>query len=107
MAASIASSPFTGIEDPLSENGAWVPLTSPGLFPNGGRFQKNNGAFPDKAPPDHAGAHTSAAVPPDHYSQIVVGMLVIGVLGMLSSAFIRLIGVRCMPWLPRHMKDGA
>ena len=75
MAASIASSPFTGIEDPLSENGAWVPLTSPGLFPNGGRFQKNNGAFPDKAPPDHAGAHTSAAVPPDHYSQIVVGHL--------------------------------
>jgi len=36
------------------------------------------------------------------YSQIVVGMLVIGVLGMLSSAFIRLIGVRCMPWLARR-----
>jgi NitT/TauT family transport system permease protein len=35
------------------------------------------------------------------YSHIVVGMLVIGVLGMLSSALIRLIGVRCMPWLPR------
>jgi len=32
----------------------------------------------------------------------VVGMLVIGVLGMLSSAFIRLIGVRCMPWLARR-----
>jgi len=41
------------------------------------------------------------------YSQIVVGMLVIGVLGMLSSALIRLVGARCMPWLPRHMKDGA
>jgi len=36
------------------------------------------------------------------YSQIVVGMLVIGVLGMLSSAFIRLIGVRSMPWLARR-----
>jgi NitT/TauT family transport system permease protein len=36
------------------------------------------------------------------YSQIVVGMLVIGVLGMLSSALIRLIGARCMPWLPRR-----
>ena len=41
------------------------------------------------------------------YAQIVVGMLVIGVLGMLSSALIRLVGARCMPWLPRHMKDGA
>src|SRR6266849_5390562 len=39
------------------------------------------------------------------YSQIVVGMLVIGVLGMLSSALIRLVGARCMPWLPRRMKD--
>jgi NitT/TauT family transport system permease protein len=36
------------------------------------------------------------------YSHIVVGMLVIGVLGMLSSALIRLIGARCMPWLPRR-----
>ena len=36
------------------------------------------------------------------YSHIVVGMLVIGVLGMLSSALIRLIGWRCMPWLHRH-----
>jgi len=41
------------------------------------------------------------------YSQIVVGMLAIGVLGMLSSALIRLVGARCMPWLPRRMKDGA
>jgi NitT/TauT family transport system permease protein len=35
------------------------------------------------------------------YSHIVVGMLVIGMLGMLSSALIRLVGARCMPWLPR------
>src|SRR5437867_5298494 len=41
------------------------------------------------------------------YSQIVVGMLVIGVLGMLSSALIRLVGARCMPWLPRRMKDAT
>ena len=41
------------------------------------------------------------------YSQIVVGMLVIGVLGMVSSALIRAIGARCMPWLPRRAKDGA
>ena len=41
------------------------------------------------------------------YSQIVVGMLVIGVLGMLSSSAIRLIGARCMPWLPRRVKDDA
>jgi NitT/TauT family transport system permease protein len=36
------------------------------------------------------------------YSHIVVGMLVIGLLGMLSSALIRLIGACCMPWLPRR-----
>ncbi len=41
------------------------------------------------------------------YPQIVVGMLTIGVLGMLSSALIRWIGARCMPWLPRHGKEGA
>lgn len=41
------------------------------------------------------------------YSQIVVGMLVIGVLGMLSSALIRLVGARCMPWLPRRTKDAT
>ena len=41
------------------------------------------------------------------YSQIVVGMLVIGVLGMLSSALIRVIGARCMPWLPRRAKGGS
>ena len=41
------------------------------------------------------------------YSQIVVGMLVIGVLGMLSSALIRLVGARCMPWLPRRVRDAT
>jgi NitT/TauT family transport system permease protein len=41
------------------------------------------------------------------YSQIVVGMLTIGVLGMLSSALIRVAGARCMPWLPHPAKDEA
>src|SRR5437867_5036444 len=41
------------------------------------------------------------------YSQVVVGMLTIGVLGMLSSLAVRLIGARFMPWLPRREKDGA
>ena len=41
------------------------------------------------------------------YSQVVVGMLTIGVLGMLSSLLIRLAGARFMPWLPRRVKDGA
>jgi NitT/TauT family transport system permease protein len=39
------------------------------------------------------------------YAQIVVGMLTIGLLGMLSSALIRWIGARLMPWLPRTDKD--
>jgi len=69
----IASSSFVGAEDPLSENGAWAPLTS--LSPNGSRFQKNNGAFPDLPAgyPNHAGARTTAVIPADHYSEIVVG----------------------------------
>jgi NitT/TauT family transport system permease protein len=41
------------------------------------------------------------------YSQIVVGMLTIGVLGMLSSLAVRLIGARFMPWLPRRAKEGV
>ena len=41
------------------------------------------------------------------YSQIVVGMLTIGVLGMLSSGLIRFAGARLMPWLPRRAKDEA
>jgi len=69
----MATSSFAGAEDPLSENGAWAPLTS--LSPNGGRFQKNNGAFPDQLAPNHAGARTTAVLPADHYSEIVVGNL--------------------------------
>src|SRR5947209_17817965 len=68
----IASSSFVGAEDPLSENGAWAALTS--LSPNGTRFQKNNGAYPDQLIANHhAGARTTAVVPADHYSEIVVG----------------------------------
>ena len=70
-AGPIASSDFAGAENPLSENGAWAALTS--LSPAGGRFQKNNGAFPNQSPPDHAGARTTIALPADHYSEIVVG----------------------------------
>src|SRR6266852_3819932 len=71
----IASSSFVGAEDPLSENGAWAPLTS--LSPNGSRFQKNNGAYPDQPGNNvnHVGARTTAIVPADHYSEIVVGHL--------------------------------
>src|SRR3981081_4779367 len=68
-AGPIASSTFTGTEDPLSESGRWVALTS--LSPTGGRFQKNNGAFPDKPGPDHAGARTTAPLAANHYSGIV------------------------------------
>ena len=67
----VASSKFAGAEDPLFENGAWAPLTS--LSPGGGRFQKGNGAFPDRFAPEHAGARTTAPIPADHYSEIVVG----------------------------------
>ncbi|TMI97768.1 MAG: hypothetical protein E6H01_12990, partial [Bacillati bacterium ANGP1] len=72
--APIASSNFVGFEDPLSENGAWVALTT--MAPQGTRFEKNNGALPDSAigpSTNHAGARTTAAVPTDHYSEIVVG----------------------------------
>jgi hypothetical protein len=68
----IASSSFVGMEDPLSENGAWAALTS--LAPAGTRFQKNNGAYPDRLiSANHAGARTTAVLPADHYSEIVVG----------------------------------
>ena len=70
----IASSSFVGAEDPLSENGAWAALTS--LSPHGSRFQKNNGAYPDLPGypgGNHAGARTTAVIPADHYSEIVVG----------------------------------
>ena len=68
----MASSNFTGAENPLSENGTWVAITA--YSPYGTVFQKNNGAFPDRLSPlNHAGARTTAAVPTDHYSEIVVG----------------------------------
>src|SRR5882762_6849315 len=72
--APIASSNFAGVENPLNENGAWVPLTS--MAPQGTQFQKNNAAFPNSAigpGNNHAGARTTAAIPADHYSEIVVG----------------------------------
>ncbi|OLC49269.1 MAG: hypothetical protein AUH82_00960 [Chloroflexi bacterium 13_1_40CM_4_65_13] len=70
----IASSSFVGQENPLYENGAWQPITS--MSPDGAQFQKNNAAFPNLYNPannNHAGARTTAAVPNDHYSEIVVG----------------------------------
>jgi len=39
------------------------------------------------------------------YSSIVVGMLTIGILGMVSSALIRVGGASLMPWRPRSAKD--
>ena len=70
----IASSSFVGAEDPLSENGAWAALTS--FAPQGTRFQKNNGAYADQLfAKNHAGARTTAVVPADHFSEIVVGHL--------------------------------
>jgi fibronectin type 3 domain-containing protein len=70
-AGPIASSSFVGVENPLSEGGTWVPLTS--LWPNTGQLQKNGGAFPNQA--GHAGAYNTAPVPADQYSEIVVGHL--------------------------------
>ena len=68
----IASSSFVGAEDPLSENGAWVTLTA--FSPYGTQFQKNNGALADRLSPlNHAGSRSTAVVPADQYSEIVVG----------------------------------
>ena len=70
----IASSNFAGMESPLFENGAWAPIVS--LAPDGMRFQKNNSAFPNQPNGpnnNHAGVRTTAAIPDDHYSEIVVG----------------------------------
>lgn len=39
------------------------------------------------------------------YPSIVVGMLTIGLLGMASSALVRLVGNHCMPWRPRTAKE--
>jgi len=71
-AGTIASSSFVGFEDPLSENGAWVTITS--YSPYGTQFQKNNGALADRLSPlNHAVSRTITVVPADHYSEIVVG----------------------------------
>ena len=68
----IASSSFLGAEDPLSENGAWAPVMA--YSPYGTLFLKNNGALADRLSPlNHAASRTTAVVPFDHYSEIVVG----------------------------------
>lgn len=70
----IASSSFVGAEDPLSENGLWVSVTA--YSPYGTQLQKNNGAMADRLSPlNHAGSRTTAVVPPDQYSEIVVGQI--------------------------------
>jgi len=71
--APIASSDFSGSEDPLSEDGAWVALRA--MASQGTQFQKNFGAYPDSTKGDRAGARTTAAIPADHYSEIVVGQV--------------------------------
>src|SRR5689334_6803884 len=70
----IASSSFTGVENPLFENGAWQSMFS--MAPEHTQFQKNNAAFMDRfdgTHNNHAVARTTAAIPTDHYSEIVVG----------------------------------
>jgi hypothetical protein len=70
----IKSSNFAGAQNPLKENGAWVPMYS--MSPDHVQFQKNNGAFAGSfngAHNNHASARTTAAVPVDQYSEIVVG----------------------------------
>ena len=55
-----------------------------------GRGQQRGGSGP---------RHAGAVCEGDHeYPDIVVGMLIIGVLGMLSSAAVRFVGERLMPW---------
>ena len=68
----ISSSSFVGAEDPLSENGAWAPVTA--YSPYGTQFLKNNGALADRLSPlNHSASRTTAVVPADQYSEIVVG----------------------------------
>jgi len=72
--APIASSNFSGVENPLSENGSWVPMFS--MAPEHTQFQKNNAAFMDRfdgTHNNHAVSRTTAPIPTDHYSEIVVG----------------------------------
>jgi hypothetical protein len=68
----IASSHFVGFEDPLSEDGAWVPPTR--LSPIGSKFQKNFGAYPN-SDIGFSIVSTTEAIPADHYSEIVIGHL--------------------------------
>lgn len=76
----IASSNFVGVEKPLSEGGLWVtPFAS--MAPQRTVIMKRNGAMANRAvgpANNHAGARTTAAVPNDHYSEIVVGHVVKG-----------------------------
>ncbi len=70
----IKSSNFAGVEDPLKEKGAWVSMFS--MSPDRVQFQKNNGAFANSfngAHNNHPSSRTTAAVPADQYSEIVVG----------------------------------
>ena len=70
----IKSSNFAGVENPLKEKGAWVSMYS--MSPDHVQFQKNNGAFANSfngAHNNHPSARTTAAVPVDQYSEIVVG----------------------------------
>jgi hypothetical protein len=70
----ITWSTFAGAENPLSESGAWVPMFS--MSPDRVQFQKNNGAYAGSfngAHNNHPTARTTAAVPADQYSEIVVG----------------------------------
>ncbi len=70
----IKSSNFAGVENPLKEKGAWVSMFS--MSPDRVQFQKNNGAFANSfngAHNNHPSARTTAAVPVDQYSEIVVG----------------------------------
>ena len=70
----IKFSNFVGAQNPLKENGSWVPMYS--MSPDHVQFQKNNGAFAGSfngAHNNHPSARTTAAVPVDQYSEIVVG----------------------------------
>ena len=74
-AGPITSSNFDGAENPLNENGAWVPMYS--MSWDHVQFQKNNGvAYAGSfngAHNNHPAAHTTTPVPADQYSEIVVG----------------------------------
>jgi len=82
IAQATASSSFQGTENPLNENGAWVGLTS--MSPQGTRFQKNNGAFPNQAVGpgnNHAGARMIVARPHGLVGEGAIVLLEPGALG--------------------------